>query len=92
MNETSKVQLTLYLGLGALLCTFCCFISWLYLPLFIGTLVVGYMAIQEAKETGEDTTLAKVGMGIATIPLVLGIVLGALYCVLGIMMGIGQNM
>lgn len=59
---------------------------------FLGTMGMGFVAHKEAKETGEDTMLAKVGMGIAFVPIVLIVFFIALYVLFFVFMIIAGNM
>ena len=81
MDEMNKSQITMILGICTLV-SFCipCLNYILPWPLFIITQGLGIWAHIEAKESGEDTTLAKVGMAIACVPFVLVAVLLVLYC------------
>lgn len=68
----SKVQITLILGIACWIVWCIPFInSMLYMLCFAGTMVMGFLAHGEARETGEDTTMAKVGMVLAVLPAIL---------------------
>lgn len=79
-GSMSKVQITLGLGVISLFVPCIpCVGGTLYMITFVATMVFGFLAHGEAKETGEDTTMAKVGMAVAVLPLILFAVLIALY-------------
>lgn len=88
-----KSQLALGLGIGALIgpCIPC--IGWMiHMVCLVGAMVAGFMAHSEAKETGESTTLAKVGMAIALIPEVALVLFVIAYVILIVVAMIAGNM
>lgn len=92
-GSMSKVQMTLGLGCVSLIAPCIpCVGTMLYMVCLVGTMVLGFMAHSEAKETGESTTLAKVGMGISLIPLFLIAVLVVLYVLVFVFALVAGNM
>ena len=88
-----KSQITLGLGIFSLIAPCIpCVGSMLYMITFIGTWIMGIMAHSEAKETGEDTTMAKVGMALSLVWLVLGVILVVLYVVMIVFAIVAGNM
>ncbi|TNE84023.1 MAG: hypothetical protein EP330_31150 [Deltaproteobacteria bacterium] len=76
----SKSQITLILGLVSLVvCCIPCVGSTLYMIAAVATFVFGFLAHSEAGQTGADTTMAKVGMGLALLPILAFVVFIALY-------------